>query len=87
VPALKALAPTSGAYINEADPTNPDWQNDYFGINYKRLLDIKRQYDPDGVFWCRPCVGWDEWEIRDGEAGQDLEWGVGQAVGKLCKTA
>jgi hypothetical protein len=82
VPALKALQPDSGAYINEADPTNLDWKNDYYGTNYKRLLQVKHKWDPEGVFWCKPCVGWDEWVpqnwIRTGE-------GIGQDVMRLCK--
>lgn len=86
VPALKSLAPDSGAYINEADPTNPDWKKDYFGPNYPKLLDIKHKYDPTGLFWCRPCVGWDEWDFVDGPQSLPLEeWGVGQSVGRLCK--
>lgn len=86
MPALKKLAPKSGAYINECDPTNPDWKQDYFGENYERLLQIKHKYDPKGVFWCKPCVGWDEWEIRDGPTDEPkLEWGVGQGRGRLCK--
>ncbi|RMZ84008.1 hypothetical protein DV737_g1349, partial [Chaetothyriales sp. CBS 132003] len=31
IPALKALEPHSGAYVNEADPTNPIWKYDYWG--------------------------------------------------------
>ncbi|KAK5083506.1 hypothetical protein LTR05_006008 [Lithohypha guttulata] len=86
VPALKSLAPVSGAFINEADPTNPDWKHDYFGSNYERLLKIKHTYDPRDVFWCKPCVGWDEWEIVDGPDNLPMaEWGVGQSSGRLCR--
>ena len=27
-----------------------DWENVYYGDNYLRLQQIKRQYDPDDVF-------------------------------------
>lgn len=73
VPALKALEPRSGAYMNEADPTNPDWKYDYFGGNYGRLLEIKKSWDPQGVFWCKPCVGHGLWEYRNwGSGGEGL---------------
>ena len=82
VPALKQLQPESGAYMNEADPTNPTWQNDYYGTNYKRLLQIKKQWDPTGVFWCKPCVGHELWEVENWTPdGQ----GVGQDVERLCR--
>jgi len=85
---LKDLAPTSGAYINEADPSNPDWKNDYFGEHYPRLLEIKNRYDPQGVFWCKPCVGYDQWDVADGPVQEDqLEWGIGQGSGRLCRAS
>lgn len=86
VPALKSLAPESGAYMNEADPTNPEWQNDYFGTNYEKLLELKLKWDPSGVFWCKPCVGHEMWGVRDGPLEEDpVEWGIGQTGGKVCK--
>lgn len=82
VPAIKALEPESGAYINEADPTNEAWKHDYYGSNYERLLGIKHHWDPTGVFWCKPCVGWDEWEVQNWtEEGE----GIGQDVKRLCR--
>ncbi|KAL4919489.1 hypothetical protein BDW62DRAFT_179025 [Aspergillus aurantiobrunneus] len=55
--ALRHLAPDSGAYINEANPYEPDWQWSFWGPNYARLEAIKRKYDPDNILWCRSCVG------------------------------
>ena len=82
VPTLKQLQPESGAYMSEADPTNPKWQHDYYGANYKRLLQIKKQWDPTGVFWCKPCVGHELWEVKNwSPSGQ----GVGQDVESLCR--
>ena len=51
------LAPTAGAYVNEADYFEPDWQRAFWGDNYARLLAIKRTYDPTGLFTCHHCVG------------------------------
>ncbi|KAL1841735.1 hypothetical protein VTJ49DRAFT_6649 [Mycothermus thermophilus] len=66
VAALKALAPGMGAYVNEADPEEPDWQHAFWGSHYPRLLSIKRAVDPNDVFWCTPCVGNERWkEVGD----------------------
>merc|ERR1712070_972307 len=54
-------APYSGAYWNEADFDEVDWQTSHWGSNYKRLLQIKRNYDPDGLFVCHHCVGAEDW--------------------------
>ena len=69
VPKLKALdwdektqKQTMGAYLNEADKEEENWQDSFWGENYERLSHIKKKWDPDGVFWCRPCVGSEEWD-------------------------
>lgn len=52
VPILAALAggKDSGAYSNEADPHESDFQTTFFGTNYKKLVSIKRKYDRNGMF-------------------------------------
>jgi hypothetical protein len=70
---LRELAPTSGAYFNEADPFEENWQYEFFNDNYARLRQIKDAYDPQSVLWCRSCVGSELWE-----QGADLS-------GKLCR--
>ncbi|ETN36544.1 uncharacterized protein HMPREF1541_08822 [Cyphellophora europaea CBS 101466] len=80
VGALKSLQPGSGAYYNEADPTNEAWKRDYYGENYGRLAAVKGRWDPEGVFWCKACVGSDEWVVSGGE-------GVGQEAERLCRKA
>ncbi|HEV7555820.1 MAG TPA: BBE domain-containing protein [Kofleriaceae bacterium] len=57
---IRALTPAGGAYVNEADYFEPDWQRTFWGDNYTRLLAIKRTYDPAGLFVCHHCVGSDE---------------------------
>ena len=71
VPKLKKLdwdpvknKQTMGAYVNEADKEDKDWQDSYWGPNYDRLKKLKRKWDPKGVFWCRPCVGSEEWDLE-----------------------
>jgi len=63
---LRTLDPTSGAYVNEADPWEPNWQQAFWGTNYPRLLSIKKKVDPEDVFWCSPCVGNEGWEEIEG---------------------
>ncbi|KAJ6497792.1 hypothetical protein C8R45DRAFT_984262 [Mycena sanguinolenta] len=46
-----------GAYLNEADRNDPDWPHSFWGDNYERLLEMKRKFDPSGVFECPRCVG------------------------------
>uniref|UniRef100_A0A6B2L1S4 FAD-binding PCMH-type domain-containing protein n=1 Tax=Arcella intermedia TaxID=1963864 RepID=A0A6B2L1S4_9EUKA len=37
-----------------------DWQRRYWGNHYKRLLEIKKAYDPEHYFSCHHCVGDEE---------------------------
>ncbi|OLN87343.1 putative FAD-linked oxidoreductase-like protein 18 [Colletotrichum chlorophyti] len=65
--ALRSLAPDSGAYINEADTREPNWQKTFWGPNYDRLREIKKKYDPESLQWCHRCVGSEDWiELMDG---------------------
>ena len=57
---LRALAPLSGAYLNENDWAEPDWQTSFFGSNFARLRDIKLRVDPRGMLLCHNCVGSNE---------------------------
>lgn len=71
--------------MNEADPTNALWKEEFFGKeNYEKLLEVKKKWDGEGVFWCRSCVGSDLWEIVEAE-GVEGGQGVGQEVGGLCR--
>jgi len=64
VPILAELAggADSGAYSNEADVNEPDFQKVFFGPNYPRLLSIKKKYDPSGMFIVPAGVGSQESE-------------------------
>lgn len=54
---LRNLSPETGAYFNEPDSYEPQWQHAFFGDNYAKLKAVKQRYDPGNVLWCRRCVG------------------------------
>jgi FAD/FMN-containing dehydrogenase len=58
---LRELTAGSGSYANETDWFEPDWQQSFWGENWTRLSQIKRKYDPDGLFCCHHCVGSEAW--------------------------
>ncbi|KAJ7678060.1 FAD-binding domain-containing protein [Mycena polygramma] len=56
----------AGAYSNEADLLEPNFQTTFFGPNYAKLSAIKRKYDPEDLFIVGAGVGserWDEWGL------------------------
>ena len=59
--ALRVAAPDTGAYVNECDYFQKDWQRAFWGPNYPRLARIKRRYDPDGLFTVHHGVGSEAW--------------------------
>jgi FAD/FMN-containing dehydrogenase len=59
--ALRVAAPDTGAYVNECDYFQDDWQRAFWGVNYPRLARIKRRYDPDGLFTVHHGVGSEGW--------------------------
>ncbi len=75
----RAVTPGAGAYMNEGDPTEPNWQQSFYGRNYARLLDIKKRVDPWGLFWAQTTVGSEEWEVKT------LDGYPGSQNGRLCR--
>ncbi|KXH29855.1 FAD-dependent monooxygenase [Colletotrichum nymphaeae SA-01] len=65
-------APGTGAYINEANPFNGNFQQDFYGGNYDRLLEIKDKYDPTASLYVRSGVGSHKWDYN-------------LTTGKLCR--
>ncbi|KAL7946383.1 hypothetical protein V8C42DRAFT_357254, partial [Trichoderma barbatum] len=55
---IKEPLAVQAAYLNEADPEEPDWQQVFFGKHYDKLLQIKQKWDPDTVLNCKACVGY-----------------------------
>ena len=47
---LRDVTPNSGAYWNESDMNEPNWEHTFWGDNYATLKEIKQKYDPHGMF-------------------------------------
>jgi hypothetical protein len=58
---LRAMVKQSGSYVSESNFFEKDWQRAYWGGNYSRLAEIKRKYDPDGLFFVHNGVGSEGW--------------------------
>lgn len=58
---LRALVPNGGAYVSESNYFEHGFQQAYWGSNHARLADIKRKYDPDGLFFVHNGVGSEQW--------------------------
>ena len=54
---IRKATPGAGTYFNQADYFEPDWAEQFWGVNYPRLLAIKKKYDPGNLFTCHHCVG------------------------------
>ncbi|KAL7930102.1 hypothetical protein V8C35DRAFT_283682 [Trichoderma chlorosporum] len=74
VPKLDALSPIKGAYLNEADMNQPNFQQVFYGNNYAQLKSIKNKYDPTGTFYGLTAVGSDDWSVDSN-------------TGRLCRIA
>jgi len=58
---LKKIAPDAGSYVSESDFFEKNWQQSFWGSNYKRLAAVKKKYDPEGLFFVHHGVGSEEW--------------------------
>lgn len=78
----RAVTPESdfgGSYLNEANVVEPRWQESFYGMQYPKLLELKKKWDPKSVFYATTAVGSEEWEVRDGEQGTQTQ------NGRLCR--
>lgn len=61
MPQIESATPGGGAYLNEANFQQAQWQDAFYGSNYARLKQIKDQVDREGVFYAQTAVGSEEW--------------------------
>lgn len=48
---------TKGSYRNYPDLDLKDWQQEYYGKHYQRLVEIKQKYDPGNLFHFEQSIG------------------------------
>ncbi|KAK5994310.1 VAO-type flavoprotein oxidase [Cladobotryum mycophilum] len=72
MPVLEAATPGAGAYNNEANWEQPNFQQTFYGSTYDKLKLIKKIYDPQNVFYGLTAVGSEAW--------------APDAQGRLCRT-
>ncbi|KAF7943929.1 uncharacterized protein EAE97_005999 [Botrytis byssoidea] len=75
--AWKAVTPGTGAYLGECDIEEVDWQHNFYGVNYDRLLRIKDATDPWSLFWTKTGVGSEVASVVSNDAIPDEN-------GRLC---
>jgi FAD/FMN-containing dehydrogenase len=71
-PVIEAATPGAGAYMNEANFQQDDFQDTFYGVNYPKLLEIKNKYDPNHLLYVQTGVGSEGWAQSND--------------GRLCKT-
>lgn len=49
----------------QGDLYEPNWQEAYWGSKYTRLLEIRKKYDPEGVFYTQTTPGTETWDVMD----------------------
>ena len=58
---LRAVTGETGAYWAESNYFEKGFQQAYWGSNHPRLAEIKKKYDPDGLFFVHNGVGSEQW--------------------------
>lgn len=53
------------ANVEQGDLNEPNWQTAYWGSNYPRLLQLRKKWDPNGVFYTQTTPGTENWAILD----------------------
>ena len=49
----------TNSYFSESHYTMDDWKQRYWGTNYDKLHATKQKYDPNHVFGCYHCIGYE----------------------------
>ncbi|KAH8654145.1 hypothetical protein BGZ60DRAFT_386656 [Tricladium varicosporioides] len=75
----REVSPGAGAYLAEGDIEEENWQMNFYGSNYRRLVSIKKSIDPWDLFWSRTGVGSEVAKVKSGDALQNEN-------GPLCWT-
>lgn len=58
---LYKIVPQPASYISESNYFEKNWQQSFWGSNYSQLVEIKKKYDPEGLFFIHHGIGSEEW--------------------------
>jgi hypothetical protein len=58
---IEKVLPRRGSYVSESNFFDDAWRDSFWGQNYPKLLAVKDQYDPDGLFIVHHGVGSERW--------------------------
>lgn len=58
---LLAIIRDPGSYVSEGDYFQNNWQHAFWGSNHARLADVKKKYDPQGLFFVHHGIGSEQW--------------------------
>ncbi|KAE9566590.1 FAD-linked oxidoreductase [Colletotrichum fructicola] len=73
------VSPGAGSYLAESDRMEPNFQQSFYGDEkYPRLLELKRKWDPEDVFYAATAVGSEFWTIETAD-------GLPHENGRLCR--
>ncbi|KAJ0161025.1 putative FAD-linked oxidoreductase [Colletotrichum tanaceti] len=62
---FKQAGPNGLAYVNENYAFMNNWQDAFWGPVYPKLVAIKKNWDPTGVFFSASTPGSEEWSVVD----------------------
>jgi hypothetical protein len=71
-------SPGAGSYLSESDRLEPNFQWAFYGSHYPRLLELKKKFDPENVFWASTAVGSEFFQVESVD-------GLPNENGPLCK--
>ncbi|KAJ0342182.1 hypothetical protein COL154_001807 [Colletotrichum chrysophilum] len=73
------VSPGAGSYLAESDRMEPNFQQSFYGDEkYTRLLELKKKWDPEDVFYAATAVGSEFWTIETAD-------GLPHENGRLCR--
>ncbi len=55
------VAPGAGSYLSESNYFEKDWKQSFWGAHHKKLAEVKKQHDPEGLFFVHHGIGSEDW--------------------------
>ena len=61
---LLKVVTNPGSYVAESNFFERAWRRSFWGSNYSRLVAVKHEYDPSGLFFVHHGVGSEDWSLN-----------------------